>query len=113
MDYDELVKDLRNYSLLTIDPLSTKIANAADAIEELLEKFEQLPRWIPATERLPEVECDVLIAVLTHFPNRKPIRTVTMDYINTVGVWDGASCDWRHEVTHWIPLPAPPKEEQA
>lgn len=50
MDYDELVKDLRNYSLLTIDPLSTKIANAADAIEELLEKLEKLPLPEPPKE---------------------------------------------------------------
>lgn len=108
--YEKLIKNIRLHSFLYDSKLAEQ---AADAIEELLEKFEQLPRWIPATERLPEVDCDVLIAVLTHFPNRKPIRTVTMDYINTEGVWDGASCDWRHEVTHWMPLPEPPKEDEA
>lgn len=101
-----------------VDCLDKMHKQAAEAIEGLsvvvraqkavLDKF---PKWIHVTERLPEVEDDVLIAVLTHFPTRKPIRTVTMDYINTAGKWDGASCDWRHVVTHWMPLPPPPKEE--
>lgn len=117
MNYDELVKRLRRCEQFKcrecdyeeVNGCRGKLnAEAADAIEEL-----QKPRWISVKERLPEAEDDVIIAVLTHFPNRKPIRTVTMDYINTAGEWDAASCDWRHEVTHWQPFPAPPKEDEA
>lgn len=69
-------------------------------------EYESMPQWTSVKDQLPEAEEDVIVAVLTHFPNRKPIRTVMMDYINTAGEWDAASCDWRHEVTHWMPLPS-------
>lgn len=135
-DYLELVKKLRNYASFTaIPPLSVDLSEAADAIEQLQKDLERSkeyeafwekeasealrrfqvaiaskPQWIPVTERLPDVEEDVNVAVLTSIRGKR-IRTVTTDYINTAGMWDAASCDWRHEVTHWMPLPDPPKEE--
>lgn len=63
---------------------------AADAIEKM-------PRWIPVTERLPREQETVL----------------------TWGKQGVILLDWRHDnkwccfgdVTHWLPLPEPPKEE--
>ncbi|MBO6269304.1 MAG: DUF551 domain-containing protein [Clostridium sp.] len=75
---------------------------AADAIEELSK-----PHWIPVTERLPEKEQCCLV-VLNN-------RTVDFCfYTKRCGFgmylarkWEGAN----DEVTHWMPLPVPPKEE--
>ena len=99
--------------------------DAADAIEKLQKKIaewqedackwnneyyallDSQPKWISVKDCLPNVEEDVIVAVLTSIRGKR-IRTVTTDYINTAGKWDAASCDWRHEVTHWMPLPEPP-----
>ena len=53
-------------------------------------------RWIPVTERLPDVGIEVLIY--------SEDDGVCVDYYggDTFGYYD---------VTHWMPLPEPPKEE--
>lgn len=99
------------------------MVDAADAIEELSlvaesnersaarwaetagKAVEQIPRWIPVTERLPQerewvlCQCRAKIRMVLRLQN---------------GYWHQ---DSRHEfmsgfVTHWMPLPEPPKEEE-
>ena len=101
--YDELVKRLRN---LSGTGNIAELDEAADAIEELSK-----PRWIPVTERLPEE----WKSVLTYQPyvgdEEKPLIRVSW-YIG-VGSW--RECERANKlelpVTHWMPLPEPPKEE--
>lgn len=96
------------------------MTDAADAIEELLpyksvvekgqgllEKAQELldalrPRWISVKERLPEKYVPVLVY--------SPTGIMVDSYI---GVYDGKDYFGMntYHVTHWIPLPAPPKEE--
>lgn len=66
--------------------------------------------WIPCSERLPE-ERDCYLVAVKHWYNGKPVTREAF--------WNGAdwlSCEKRMEitprVTHWQPLPEPPKEEQ-
>ena len=66
-------------------------------------------RWIPVTERLPEIGQKCLIA------NRE---IVVRGWLRPDGVWKtGVSSDelWSkfslYQPTHWMPLPEPPKEE--
>ena len=64
-------------------------------------------KWIPVTERLPHELLTVIIAV----PNGK--RTDVMPAYLANGWWK-ASNDWCYEtdkVSHWMPLPEPPKGE--
>lgn len=64
------------------------------------------PRWISVEERLPETrdnylaltaECEIYIC----------------DFIPSVKQWWTVSCDDLYVIgiTHWMPLPEPPKEE--
>ena len=76
------------------------------AVAALREQGER--RWIPVTERMPEIGQKCLIA------NRE---IVVRGWLRPDGVWKtGVSSDelWSkfslHPPTHWMPLPEPPKE---
>ena len=70
-----------------------KIAVCRMAIDALREQEER--RWNPVTERLPDVGKDVLIYSETD--------GVCLDYY-------GGDMFGYYDVTHWMPLPEPPKE---
>ena len=108
-DYSDLIKHLRDAAkvsaaLAVLLPQSdgnamVKLLNkAADAIEKLSK-----PRWIPVTERLPEIRQVVLIT------DGIDVGTGWMNQ----GWWNTSFADIRPgEVTHWMPLPQPPKAEE-
>ena len=71
------------------------------------------PRWIPVTERLPElIPCNAGTAyseaVIVWTDNRKAMIAVWdgVDWLCAMGYWDA----WGETITHWMPLPEPPKE---
>ena len=68
--------------------------------------------WISVKDRLPENEQYVLLwtktGVMTYaqYLNDEPHRPwITYDEDGSIRVWDNV-------VTHWLPLPEPPKEEK-
>ena len=67
-----------------------------------------IQEWIPVTERLPEP----FVSVLAHMPGEKPFPTVHEGFISNDGIWQSEM--FRREpgeVTHWQPMPQPPKGE--
>ena len=74
----------------------------------------QLPRWIPVEERLPESDDNVLVIV------NGECKTMTFEEAYMLASYysgDGWIVEWYEEwenpvVTHWMPLPEPPKEVQ-
>jgi hypothetical protein len=127
--YDELVmnlKDLSNWSDFAwreyaesgrqlikqaadaIEELIAKLNHADDQIDRLVEAAEER-RWIPAKERLPEAMQKVLVATYhggVYFGFMEP-RGKFVTANNTLA----DSWCWEPSVTHWMPLPEPPKEE--
>lgn len=96
----KIIENLREFSAkyqYEDQKLSETCFRAADAIEKLQ---SQLPKWIPVSERLPENDKTVLVW------NRRNSR----EYFD---VYDHGS--WiileSEDITHWMPLPEPPKEE--
>ena len=75
---------------------------ACDAKEERERLKEQIPKWIPVTERLPEK----YVSVWTY----SKFGMLQDEYI---GEYDGENYFARQttHVTHWMPLPQPPKTE--
>lgn len=70
---------------------------------------EKVPTWISVEERLPEKHVEVLICTEDYGKNE-------LGFANTA-VWDGSEWieTWNRKesipyVSHWMPLPAPPKE---
>lgn len=121
--YDELVKRLRERCVFLFPHHGESrsydadlMHQAADAIEEqqaaekkylanisaLETENQHLKRereWIPVTERLPEKPGIYAVWTARGFGNHLSASN-----------WDGES--WSLCVTHWMPLPTPPKEEQ-
>lgn len=115
MKYDELIGKLRDCDDYRCDDCELKyedlcnpilMEKAADAIEEL-----QKPQWISVEERLPEENEKVLT-----FARFKHDGSWWMDITSWTGVTNhDIPKFWGYGeemvVTHWMPLPEPPKEE--
>ena len=95
--------------------LCDDLAEAADLIEAQAKEIEklraQLPRWIPVTERLPEVWRNDETAELVNYMIYSP------DFGVDIGNYHAKAKKWLCmalpcTVTHWAPLPEPPKVEK-
>ena len=123
--YDELIKRLRNQCRGYSKECKSCGADgscrcqmegeAADAIEGLSK-----PKWIPVTERLPEGNGRYL-AVLKRYGfvddiklNDEQIRIMRYHdkWYLPYHVPDWINDTLKQEVTHWMPLPTPPKEDK-
>lgn len=63
-------------------------------------------KWIPVTERLPDEFSEYLCRVIRPIPGGKYVRESRI-------LWCDYDKSWNCEgliVTHWMPLPEPPKE---
>ena len=82
--------------------------DCSEAVAKYLELWAKQPRWIPVTERLPEE----YVNVLCHLRSLdRQSEYYSIDHLMEDGQWWKAANSWRFEVTHWMPLPEPPKEE--
>ena len=117
--YDDLVKRLRNCVSDTVEDcagcpyqggykgtycMNGLITEAADAIEELSK-----PKWIPVTERLPEVDQPVMIFAFGKSVGEGVYRGHD-GFHHVWKMYTSSGTYWDDEVTHWQPLPQPPKE---
>ena len=79
------------------------------AVAALREQEER--RWIPVKERLPE-NIGLYLVIETHWldgsPGIKIAKWNTIDWFTA----DRKSKEITPRVTHWMPLPEPPKEEE-
>lgn len=84
----------------------------ANLQDEIWQLQQQVPRWISVEERLPEDCKHVLV-----FMRRNFIVGWSIDYwhIDTDwlddGNWSKHPAGGYYNITHWMPLPEPPKEE--
>lgn len=70
-------------------------------IAQRAEDEKWMPKWIPVTERLPEKSGSYLVYVYGEVTEMDCWR----------GKWHMLGDDYTKAVTHWMPLPKPPKEE--
>ncbi len=102
----KLVRILRTECTLPYSTLRL-MRNAADAIGELQ---TQVPKWISIRERPPDLNVVVQIT---------DGKEVGHGYLGEWRTPDGVRVGWctpfadidEEHITHWMPLPEPPKEE--
>lgn len=83
------------------------LAEAADALEELSK-----PRWIPVKEQLPEEDGHYLVYIFCEADEQ--LRGWTqIAWFRRKFYWEHSGEWYREVITHWMPLPEPPKEEEA
>ncbi len=128
MMYDELIKSLREDHG---KQYFARDREAADAIEELqftikglkAEKvcaiveekgrtlLKIIPKWIPVTERLPEEYGHYLANIVGgEFAQISWAEIVYFD--GKIFRWEHISTEYPEKVTHWMPLPQPPKVDE-
>jgi hypothetical protein len=87
---------------------------------KLMEDAPAVQQWIPVTERFPDLELvEVRSEDMDLFPclvskNTQKLRKgklVTKAWYDGIGFLDSDCIDITKEVTHWMPLPEPPKGE--
>ena len=108
----DLIKQLRETPSRSKRELLDK---AADAIEQLEQKFNALnsvtvQEWIPVKERLPELNTDVLVCDARY--GYFGVWSLEKDECEDKPCWEDDGGWWKSlgDVTHWMPLPEPPKE---
>ena len=101
----------RNHDLLLLD--NDELA------DHLLANGVTVNRWIPVAERLPKIGVPVLVTYFNAIDGTPQGDGVAVQLFgeNCWYWWEGSveDCDWevRVEITHWMPLPEPPSDEDA
>ena len=128
MTNTELVRQLKTASVqcddMRLPSFGYLMKRAAEAIENLitlkdfwedaanqrLDKIEaKLPKWVPVTERLPNIGKNALVC----FQNGDMAVACVFDTDEDLTFWravtdEGWTCDCDTEPTHWMPLPNTP-----
>ena len=87
-----------------------KIAN------HLIANGVTVQKWIPVSERLPESKVKILVyggrIEIWHNGVKQPMPSIFAGYMRGLdeGWFTWESDDYISDVTHWMPLPEPPKE---
>lgn len=99
---EKLVELLREVQYL--GGLEEKIAN------HLIANGVTIQRWIPVEERLPD-HFGVFVVAISE-PGKMRVGKDCADFDPFAKTWLPSMCwDRGYKVTHWMPLPEPPKEE--
>ena len=106
---EKLVELLRNAkSAMKSENLSCDIARNMFVVDFMMANGVPVQEWISVDDRLPEP----YVSVLVNMPGEKPFPTVRRGFISNDGIWQSAMVRREPgEVTHWQPMPQPPKGE--
>lgn len=94
-----------------IEELSMRLHGDEAAIAGMKREIERMvvagkPRWLPVTERLPGNGTKCLVARYDYVT-----KTPFVDLLWFDNSWWDRLNSGDYAVTHWMPLPEPPKEE--
>ena len=114
MTHDKAIYLLRNASWLGSNETREQTEIAVQMAVKALEIFKQ-SEWIPCSERLPEENLPVLVAVKQKDRLPKWVKEQTYSYVTDIDVYgDGDFDTHKNKVVAWQSLPSPyqPEEEE-
>lgn len=108
----ELVKEklarMLEQTISQIGGFGVPRSDARRMAADLMHNGVTVQEWISVKERLPKP----FVSVLVQMPDEAPCPTVREGFITDKGIWHSAWYDREpDEVTHWMPMPEPPKGE--
>ena len=108
---DECFGDRENCPY-TADPKLCVGVMCADALALIQQLEAQVPHWISVEERLPDKQKCVLVFKQRNSHALWPIAKwhIEIDWRGEDG-WSKNLDNGYFDITHWMPLPEPPKEE--
>ena len=91
--------------MMEIEKFALEALDHIEHLQKRIEELEQERRWTSVDERLPNSSERVLIRMSNYY-------TVIASYFRNQKCWKNDAGATVHNVTHWQPLPQPPKEEE-
>ena len=113
--------DVREKLVELLAPTSLNFEEAVYLADYLVKNGVTVQEWIPVTERLPE--CDKEVLLIVHGWGDRLYYTGCLHRQESERSWltgiESKASDWKiwgfsylrdPSVTHWMPMPQPPKE---
>lgn len=122
IDADLMIADIQRYlcAYCSIHCNPTSFKNSACDIAECLRMIDNEPTveaepdkgWISVKDKMPEFNQKVIVVYNDVDPTGVPIRRLVIAELAVDGYWM-EGCTWHPDtsITHWQPLPEPPKGE--
>lgn len=111
----ECVEEMSRDALTYIQQLENQLRETAKKIESLSGQLEHLedahPKWISVKEKLPNASGIFIAAIHCSKGDWIDIETFDHEEQEWWHEFDTHKADATEFITHWMPLPEPPKEE--
>ena len=100
----------KDFEGLCVKLLSEDTLEYIEQLEERIAIMTESEGWIPTAERMPEESGTYLAVVMEDRINGNDSQTIVSirDYMKSYGMFNTLIDD---TITHWMPLPKPPKGE--
>lgn len=87
----------------------------ADALAYITQLEARVPKWISVKDRLPEDDVDVIVYAISNNGGHTIVVTFHTHTLYGFNI-EGWASPWQYftrnyTITHWMPMPEPPKEE--
>ena len=106
---ESCIEPARNRQALKDVDGNTWLPMLQDEFRAMADFIERVQGWIPVEERLPGVSGNYICAVKD---KNGSVWTIPAEWSLEMKMWTGAFGEIKNIVTHWMPLPKPPKEEK-